>query len=171
MGLTFAPAPATVRTPATSANLGPGFDSLGLALTLYDHTPARITPAGHTVTITGEGAGELPEDAEHLVVRSMLAAFDELGERPPGLAVECVNRIPQARGLGSSSAALVGGIQLARAPVKDGLTRLDDDAALALAARLEGHPDNVAPCLLGGFTIAWTDGAGAHAVRLPASDG
>jgi homoserine kinase len=171
MGLTFAPAPATVRTPATSANLGPGFDSLGLALTLYDDITARITPAGHTVTITGEGVGELPEDAEHLVVRSMLAAFDELGERPPGLAVECVNRIPQARGLGSSSAAIVGGIQLARALVKDGLTRLDDDAALALAARLEGHPDNVAPCLLGGFTIAWTDGAGAHAVRLPASDG
>src|SRR3954447_14843598 len=137
MGLTFAPAPATVRTPATSANLGPGFDSLGLALTLYDDLTARITPADHTMTITGEGAGELPEDAGHLVVRAMLATFDELGERPPGLAVECVNRIPQARGLGSSSAAIVGGIQLARGLVKEGLTLFGDDAALALAARLE----------------------------------
>jgi homoserine kinase len=170
MGLTFASDAAHVRTPATSANLGPGFDALGLALTLYDDVSARVTGSGHTVTVTGEGAGELPTDADHLVVRSMLATFDELGERPPGLAVECRNRIPQARGLGSSSAAIVAGVQLARALVRDGMTLLDDAGALRVAAGLEGHPDNVAPCLLGGFTIAWTEGAGARAVRLPTAE-
>jgi homoserine kinase len=171
MALTFATDPVTVRTPATSANLGPGFDALGLALTLYDDLTARVTDEGCTVTVLGEGAGELPDDEEHLVVRAMLATFDELGERPPGLAVECVNRIPQARGLGSSSAAIVGGVQLARGLVEGGRTRLDDRDALRLAARLEGHPDNVAPCLLGGFTIAWTEASGARAVRLSPHDG
>jgi homoserine kinase len=171
MGLTFASDAAHVRTPATSANLGPGFDALGLALTLYDDLTARVTEGGYRVGVTGEGAGELPTDQEHLVVRAMLATFDELGERPPGLAVECVNRIPQARGLGSSSAAIVGGVQLARALVKDGFRLLDDAGALRVAARLEGHPDNVAPCLLGGFTIAWTQGDGARAVRLETAEG
>jgi homoserine kinase len=166
MGLTFATDAARVRTPATSANLGPGFDALGLALTLYDDVSARVTDGGCTVAVTGEGAGELPGDEQHLVVRAMHATFDELGGRPPGLAVECHNRIPQARGLGSSSAAIVAGVQLARALVRDGLTLLDDAGALRVAARLEGHPDNVAPCLLGGFTIAWTEGTGARAVRL-----
>ena len=169
MGLSFSAGPARVRTPATSANLGPGFDALGLALTLYDDLTARVTDDGYHVTVTGQGAGELPEDAEHLVVRSMLAAFDEMGERPPGLAVECVNRIPQARGLGSSSAAIVGGVELARRLVTEPL--LDDADALRVAARIEGHPDNVAPCLLGGFTIAWTEGAGARAVRLTPTAG
>jgi homoserine kinase len=101
----------------------------------------------------------------------MLAIFDEAGERPPGLAVECVNRIPQARGMGSSSAAIVGGVQLARGLIKGGLELIDDDAALRIAARLEGHPDNVAPCLLGGFTIAWTEAGGARAVRLAPAGG
>ena len=168
MGLTFASDAARVRTPATSANLGPGFDALGLALTLYDDVAAEVTRDGFRVGVTGEGAGELPTGEEHLVVRAMFAAFDALGGRPAGLAVECVNRIPQARGLGSSSAAIVAGVLLGRALVADGASRMDDAAALRLAARLEGHPDNVAPCLLGGFTIAWTeispvfpDGAGA----------
>jgi homoserine kinase len=171
MGLTFATDRVAVRTPATSANLGPGFDALGLALTLYDDLTAWVTDAGFTVTVRGEGAGELPGDEEHLVVRAMLATFDELGERPAGLAVECVNRIPQARGLGSSSAAIVGGVQLARGLVKDGLRLIGEQDALRIAARIEGHPDNVAPCLLGGYTIAWTEGAGARAVRLSAHEG
>src|SRR5688500_19701700 len=101
MGLTFVTEPVSVSTPATSANLGPGFDALGLALTLYDDLTARVAGDRFTVTVRGEGAGELPGDERHLVVRAMLATFDELGERPPGLEVECVNRIPQARGLGS----------------------------------------------------------------------
>ena len=171
MGLTFATDPVTVRTPATSANLGPGFDALGLALTLYDDLEAVVTDRGFAVTVLGEGAGDLPADEEHLVVRAMLATFDELGERPAGLTVSCVNRIPQARGLGSSSAAIVGGVQLARGLVKDGMRLIGDEDALRIAARLEGHPDNVAPCLLGGFTIAWTEGAGARAVRLATHPG
>jgi len=170
MGLTFASDAARVRTPATSANLGPGFDTFGLALTVYDDLTARITGDGYTVEVTGEGAGELPTDEEHLVARAMLATFDALGGRPAGFAVECVNRIPQARGLGSSSAAIVGGVQLARALVKDGMTILGDDAALALAAELEGHADNVAPCLLGGFTIAWAEASGTRAVPLSTAD-
>jgi len=169
MGLTFAADAVSVRTPATSANLGPGFDALGLALALYDDVTARVADGGFAVTVTGEGAGELPADEKHLVVRAMLTTFDELGERPPGLAVECVNRIPQARGLGSSSAAIVAGVRLARALV----TGVDFGAgdALRVAARIEGHPDNVAPCLLGGFTIAWTEGAGARAARLDTHPG
>ncbi|GAB1694134.1 homoserine kinase [Krasilnikovia sp. M28-CT-15] len=168
---TFVSEPVRVRTPATSANLGPGFDALGLALGLHDDLSATVTGDTFTVTVTGEGAGELPTDERHLVVRAMLAAFDELGARPAGVAVHCVNRIPQARGLGSSSAAIVGGVLLARALVTDGADRLDDAAALRVAARLEGHPDNVAPCLLGGFTIAWTEAAGARAVRLETAEG
>jgi homoserine kinase len=171
MGLTFAADAVSVRVPATSANLGPGFDALGLALALHDDVTARVTDGGFAVTVAGEGAGELPADEKHLVIRAMLDTFDELGERPPGLAVECVNRIPQARGLGSSSAAIVAGVQLARALVTGGSDDLGAEGALRVAARIEGHPDNVAPCLLGGFTIAWSEGAGARSVRLETHSG
>ncbi|MFF4807847.1 homoserine kinase [Micromonospora chersina] len=167
MPTTFTSGPVRVRVPATSANLGPGFDALGLALGLHDDVAAEVTAGGVRVAVTGEGAGELPDGDRHLVVTAMRAAFDVLGAQPAGLALECVNRIPQARGLGSSSAAIVAGVLLARALVADGATRLDDAAALRLASELEGHPDNVAPCLLGGFTVAWTEPAGARAVTLP----
>ncbi|MEH0825020.1 MULTISPECIES: homoserine kinase [unclassified Micromonospora] len=167
MPTTFTPGPVRVRVPATSANLGPGFDALGLALGRHDDVTAEVTDGGVRVSVTGEGAGELPSDERHLIVTAMRATFDALGAQPAGLALECVNRIPQARGLGSSSAAIVAGVLAARALVADGDRRLDDDAALRLAAELEGHPDNVAPCLLGGFTIAWTEPGGARAVSLP----
>ncbi|MEU4793536.1 homoserine kinase [Micromonospora tulbaghiae] len=167
MPTTFTPGPMRVRVPATSANLGPGFDALGLALGRHDDVTAEVTGGGVRVSVTGEGAGELPSDERHLIVTAMRATFDALGAQPAGLALECVNRIPQARGLGSSSAAIVAGVLAARALVADGEQRLDDDAALRLAAELEGHPDNVAPCLLGGFTIAWTEPGGARAVSLP----
>ncbi len=168
--MTFLSGPVRVRVPATSANLGPGFDALGLALGLHDDVAAEVTSGGVRVVVSGEGAGELPGGDTHLVVTSMRAAFDVLGAQPPGLALECVNRIPQARGLGSSSAAIVAGVLLARALVSDGATRLDDAAALRLASKIEGHPDNVAPCLLGGFTVAWTEPAGARAVSLVVAD-
>jgi homoserine kinase len=171
MGVTFDTGPVHVRVPATSANLGPGFDALGLALGLYDDVIAQVTGDSIAVEVTGEGAGELPGDERHLVVRAMLATFDELGGRPPGLRVRAVNRIPQARGLGSSSAAIVAGVQLARGLVAAGTVRVDEAAALRIAGRLEGHPDNVAPCLLGGFTVAWTEPAGARAVRLATAAG
>src|SRR6185437_2222079 len=108
-----------VRVPATSANLGPGFDALGLALTLYDDVRARVVEGdGVQVSIAGEGAGELATDDRHLVVRTMKTTFARLGVAPPGLELTCRNRIPQARGLGSSSAAIVAGILLARALVE-----------------------------------------------------
>jgi homoserine kinase len=101
------------------------------------------------------------------VVKSMYAAFARLGGRPRGLEVVCANRIPHGRGLGSSAAAIVGGIVAARALVAGGSERMTDDSALALASEIEGHPDNVAACLLGGLTVAWTDEGVGRGVRLP----
>jgi homoserine kinase len=140
--------------PATSANLGPGFDALGLALALYDEVEASIAPDGVTLDVTGEGADEVADAGEkHLIVRAMRAAFDDLGSsQPPGITLRCVNRIPHGRGLGSSAAAIVAGVLAARALTGADVT---PDAALPLANELEGHPDNVAPCLFGGLTIAW----------------
>jgi homoserine kinase len=155
-----------VRAPATSANLGPGFDALALALDLHDEVIAGFARDAVVVEVRGEGAGELPTDDNHLVVRAMLAGFEALGLHPPGLRLTCTNRIPQARGLGSSSAAIVSGLLAARALVADGPRRLPDPELLRLASELEGHPDNVAACLHGGLTIAWQDGTGTHAVRL-----
>jgi len=166
----FLTVPVRVRVPATSANLGPGFDAFGLALRLYDEVTVRVAGSGVRVTVTGEGQGELAADESHLVVRSMHAAFDRLGGRPAGIELTCDNRIPQARGLGSSSAAIVAGLLAARALVEGGPGLLDDTAVLRLASELEGHPDNVAPCLLGGFTIAWQDVDGARAVALVPAD-
>jgi homoserine kinase len=158
----------SVRVPASCANLGPGFDSLGLALALYDEVGAAVVDGPTEVTVRGEGAGELPTDGRHLVVRAIGATFEELGMPAPAVALTCRNRIPQARGLGSSAAAVVAGVLLARALAGAAGEQFDDPAVLRLAARIEGHPDNVAACLLGGFTIAWTDGAGlgARGVRL-----
>jgi homoserine kinase len=157
-----------VRVPATSANLGSGFDSLGLALSLYDDVIARVVDDGLLVDVAGEGE-DVARDERHLVVRSMRAAFERLGGQPYGLELSCANRIPHGRGLGSSAAAIIAGAVLARALVVGGDERLPTAALLALAAQLEGHPDNVAACLLGGLTVAWLGpAAGADAVRLDA---
>ena len=166
-------APVLVRPPATSANLGPGYDALGTALSWYDDVELTIVDGGLTIELSGEGAADLPRDERHLLVRAARATFDRLGGQPPGLRLRCTNRIPQARGLGSSSAAVIGGIVAARALVEDGPELLDDAAVLALATEIEGHPDNVAACLLGGVTIAWTDdvSGAARAVRLEPADG
>jgi homoserine kinase len=161
----WATARVLVRVPATSANLGPGFDALGLALSLHDEIEVRVTASGLDIEVSGEGADEVGDAGEkHLLVRSMRAALDDLGvAQPAGLALRCVNRIPHGRGLGSSAAAIVAGVLAARALA--GVSLAADDA-LPLADALEGHPDNVAPCLFGGLTIAWTTDAGARAVRL-----
>ncbi|MBC7632479.1 homoserine kinase [Aeromicrobium sp.] len=164
--MTFVSGQVTVRTPASSANLGPGFDALGLALSMYDDVTAEVIPEGLEIQVEGEGSGGVPLDDGHLVVRAMRAAFDLLGERPAGLRLSCVNAIPHGRGLGSSAAAIVGGILLARALVDAGDTRLDGLAAYQLAADLEGHPDNVAAAMFGGLTIAWNEGAAAEVQRL-----
>lgn len=156
---------ARVRVPATSANLGPGFDALGLALGLYDDVSATLLESGLRVHAEGEGSGDVPRDETHLIVRAMHRTFAALGAPAPGLAIECVSRIPHGRGLGSSAAAICAGVLLARALVPGAEQRLDAAGVLALAADLEGHPDNVAPCLLGGFTVAWCEDGGARAVR------
>ena len=139
----------TVRVPATSANLGPGFDCLGLALDLHDEV---VVSAGDpadgdlvSVQVHGEGAGAVPTDDRHLVVRAMHAALDALDEPHPPLSLTCTNSIPHGRGLGSSAAAVVAGLLAGRALVDGGADRLDDDAVLALASAIEGHPDNAAP--------------------------
>ena len=158
-----------VLAPASSANLGPGFDSLGLALTLYDRLDVQVLESGLRVEVSGVCADDVPRDETHLVVRAMRAAFERMGEPLPGLALSCVNGIPHGRGLGSSAAAIVGGIVAARGLVVDGAQRLPDAAALQLACELEGHPDNVSACLLGGLTIAWSDSGAGHAVRVDSS--
>jgi homoserine kinase len=158
-------APVRVRVPATSANLGPAFDCAGLALTRHDVLEFAVLPSGLEVSISGVGAGELPTDESHLVVRAFRGACAYLGWTPPGLRVVADNGIPQGRGMGSSAAAVVAGLVGAWALCPD-VDGIDDDAVLRLAAELEGHPDNVAPCLLGGATLSWTEPAGARAVRL-----
>ena len=157
MGVSFRAAPARVRVPATSANLGPGFDSFGLALALYDDVVVRVAESGLVVDVAGEGADDVRRDKRHLVVQAVRATFDMLGGQPRGLEVVCANHIPHGRGLGSSAAAIVAGIVGARELVLGGAERLPDDAMLRLAAQLEGHPDNVAACLAGGFTMAWQE--------------
>ena len=157
-GPAFRAAAVRVRVPATSANLGPGFDALGLSLGLYDDVVVRVADSGLHIDIAGEGSETLPRDEAHLLVRSLRTAFDLLGGQPRGLEVVCANRIPHGRGLGSSSAAICAGIVAARAVTIGGEARLDDAALLELATEIEGHPDNVAACLLGGFTLSWMDG-------------
>lgn len=163
-GPSFRGATVRVRVPATSANLGPGFDAFGLALGLYDDVVARVGEGGIVVDVAGEGADDVPRDKRHLVIRSMRATFDVLGGQPRGIEIVCANRIPHGRGLGSSAAAIVAGVLAASSLVLGGLPPAE---VLALCTEIEGHPDNVAACLLGGLTLAWRTGSTVDAVRLP----
>lgn len=159
---------ARVRVPATSANLGPGFDALGLALALHDEVEVRaLGSADVVVDAVGEGADEVPSGDDHLVVRALRHALDHVGAPQTGLHLTCRNRIPHGRGLGSSAGAVVAGLLAARALVAEPES-LEDDVVLRLATELEGHSDNAAPALLGGATVAWSEGdAGAvRAARL-----
>ncbi|NEK85206.1 homoserine kinase [Blastococcus saxobsidens] len=154
-----------VRVPATSANLGPAFDCAGLALTCHDDVGFSVAADGLEVAMTGEGAHSLPTGEDHLVVRSFRAACAELGWAPPGLRVVAENRIPQGRGMGSSAAAVVAGVVGAWALCPD-VDEVDTAAVLRLVTELEGHPDNVAACLLGGAVLSWMEDGGARAHRL-----
>ncbi len=159
---------AAVTVPATSANLGPGFDCLGLALDLRDEYRVEVVgEPGVRVRTVGECSDSLPRDESHLVARSLLTALEGLGLRVPGVRLSCRNTIPQGKGLGSSAAAIVGGVALGFALAADIDAHRDD--ILQLAAEVEGHPDNVAAAVLGGFTVSWLDEAGgrARAVTLP----
>ena len=127
---------------------------------------ARVDASGLSIEISGEGADLAGAGEDHLVVRAMRAAFDAIGNQPSGIALRCVNRIPHGRGLGSSAAAIVAGVLAARALAAGGADKLPDDAVFRLATDLEGHPDNVAACLAGGLTVAWTSSGGPRMVRL-----
>jgi homoserine kinase len=169
---TFKANPIQVQVPATSANLGPGFDSFGLAFGMYDRYVAQILDEGGLdIDVTGEGSDEVPRTDKNLLVKAINKGFDYLGGRPKGLAVRALNVIPHGRGLGSSASAIVGGLVLARSLVLTGTDKMSDEVLLNLATEMEGHPDNVAAALYGGATIAWLDlvkgKSVAHAVHLP----
>jgi homoserine kinase len=151
-----------VRVPASTANLGPGFDALGLALALYDEVEVALVPSGLRVEVRGEGAGQVPTDETHLVVRALRAACARCGYRADGLVLRCHNRIPHSRGLGSSAAAAVAGVLAGYA-----LAGMQpDETVLDLAAGFDGHADNAGASLLGGLVISWRDGQAFRAVRL-----
>jgi homoserine kinase len=146
------PAAVKVRVPATVANLGPGYDALGVAIRM--HLEVEIEPRRDSVDITieGEGAEYLPADETNLVIRSMNTFFDHVGRRPPGFAVRVKNPIPLASGLGSSAAAVVGGLYAARGVTGRAVPQID---MMQLAIDIEGHPDNVMPALLGGLIVCY----------------
>ena len=163
-----------VRVPASSANLGPGFDSVGLALGLWDTCTATVTDEpGLRIDVTGEGSAQVPRDASHLVHRTMLRAWEELGVAPPpGLSLACHNEVPHGRGLGSSATAIVTGIVAAQAlhdvcrGAGASLDLVDLAFANALGALLEGHPDNSSASVFGGLTLSWAEGDGVETLRL-----
>ena len=154
-----------VRVPATSANLGPGFDTLGLALSVYDELVVAPADDGIEIEVTGEGAADVPRDGSNLVVRTMAYAYESMGRRMPGLRLRAHNVIPHGRGLGSSGAAVVSGL-LAAKGLLAGDVEFGPELLLRLATELEGHPDNVAPALFGGLTIAWLDPDGPQHKKL-----
>lgn len=155
---------ATSVVAASSANLGPGFDSLGLALSLYDEIVVETVDSGLTVTVEGEGAGQVPLDSSHLVVRAIEAGLRATGCAVPGLVVRCRNDIPHSRGLGSSAAAVVGGLAVANGlAAQSDSTPLNVEQLIQLSSAFEGHPDNAAAAVLGGAVVTWTDGVGAQA--------
>jgi homoserine kinase len=159
-------ATARVRVPATSANLGPGFDTLGLALGLWDEVELGVVDAPSCrVDVEGEGAGRVPRDGRHLVLRAAHATFDRAGAPRASLHLRCRNAIPHSRGLGSSAAAAVAGIVAARALLAD-THPLDDATVLDLAAGFDGHADNVAACLYGGLVVSWGHEGSWHAAHL-----
>jgi homoserine kinase len=155
-----------VKVPATTANLGPGFDTLGMALSLYDELEVTAVPGDAVrVDVHGVGAGVVPTDETNLVVRSIAHVFDVVGQPMPGLELTARNSIPHGRGMGSSGAAIVAGVMAAKG-LLEGVVDLDAEALLGLANDMEGHPDNVAPALFGGLTIAWVTDNGPQYKKL-----
>ncbi|NNH70353.1 homoserine kinase [Nocardia uniformis] len=149
----------TVRVPASSANLGPGFDSLGIALGLYDEITVRTTGSGLSIRVEGEGADDVPWGPTHLVVRAIERGLEFAGLWADGLDVVCRNVIPHSRGLGSSASAVVGGLAAGRglAAKFDAELGFGDDVLVQLASEFEGHPDNAAASVLGGIVVSWTE--------------
>lgn len=155
----------TVTIPATSANLGPGFDCLGLALGLYNRmTFTAVSTPNLTIKISGIDTAKLPTDKSNLVYQSACYLFERVGKRPSGLNIVQENNIPVGSGLGSSATAVLGGLLAANALVDGGLSQSD---ILTMATALEGHPDNVAPALFGGLILGVMDGERVHVELLP----
>ena len=151
-----------VKVPATSANLGPGFDALGLALDLWNE--AEFVPDDKfSLRIQGEGVDRLAQNEKNLIVRSMQKIYDATGKRMPALSIRCLNRIPLASGLGSSAAAILTGLLGANALLESPLSQQD---ILNLATEIEGHPDNVASALLGGLVVSTLEGNQVLARKL-----
>jgi homoserine kinase len=168
---TFKAKPMQVQVPASSANLGPGFDAFGLALAMHDRYVAQVLDDSILdIDVTGEGADEVPRNDKNLLVKAMYKGFDFLGGRPKGLAIRALNVNPHGRGLGSSASAIIGGLVLARALVLNGEDHMSDIQLLSLATDMEGHPDNVSASLFGGATISWFEvekhKSSAHCIHL-----
>ena len=162
---TFKAQPVQVQVPATSANLGPGFDCLGLALNMHDRYMAQVMDEqGVDIDVAGEGADSVPTTDKNLVIKAMYKGFDFLGGRPRGVSLRQLNVIPHGRGLGSSASAIVGGLSLARALVLGGNEFMTDEDMLVIANQMEGHPDNVAAAIYGSANIAWQDSQHGHMV-------
>ncbi len=155
-----------VSVPATTANLGPGFDALGLALNLWNEAEFSLREDGKiVVAVEGEGAGQLPEDETNFIAEAALGIYRQVSEPCPGLEIHCVNRVPLSSGMGSSSAAMLTGMLGANALLGNPFT---DEAILRLAIEAEGHPDNVAPAMLGGLVASIVHGERVVSMRLPA---
>lgn len=157
----------TVSVPATSANLGPGYDSLGLALDKRDVVRGRRSASGVRIVVQGCGSATVSRAADNLVHRSAQRALAALDEPPADLELLCYNVIPHGGGQGSSAAAIVAGLAVGRALVPDGAVRMSDADLLDIAAGIEGHPDNAAPAVLGGFTLSWIEESGRTRVVRP----
>lgn len=149
----------TVEVPATSANLGPGFDCFGLALDWRERVNLAVIEQGYHIEVSGEGAAELPRDESHLIIRSALVGLADLGVGTPGLWLGCRNTIPHGRGLGSSSAAIVAGLAGAAGLAQ---VQVAPDWLLGHANAIEGHPDNVAAAIYGGFVLAYEGRSGVR---------
>jgi len=155
---TYKAQPVQVQVPASSANLGPGFDCLGLALNMHDRYMAQVMDEpGVDIDVTGEGADSIPTTDKNLVIKAMHKGFDFLGGRPRGIALRQLNVIPHGRGLGSSAGAIVGGLALSRALVLGGNERMSNEDMLNIANEMEGHPDNVSAAIFGGANLAWQE--------------
>jgi len=156
-----------VRAPATTANLGAGFDSLGLALRLYNRVSVEETESGLEIEVSGEGADALPRDSSNVALAAMRRLFESVGRALPPLRIRLQNAIPLARGLGSSSAAIVAGLVAANALAGDPLSAGE---LVDMAAALDGHPDNVTACLVGGLAVTAMEGMHIHYARVPVSE-
>jgi homoserine kinase len=162
---TFKAQPIQVQVPASTANLGPGFDCLGLALNMHDRYMAQVMDeVGVDIDVTGEGADNVPTTEKNLIIKAMYKGFDFLGGRPRGIALRQLNVIPHGRGLGSSAAAIVGGLALARGLVLGGNERMSNDEMLTIANEMEGHPDNVSAAIFGSANLSWQESQRGHVI-------